>query len=84
MATGAPHKAILVPEEAVLTDGGRKSVFVVTGQDIVQRRPVKIGRHYDGLRSVEGLQADEWVVIDGLNGHQRGREGPGKEGAAAG
>ena len=72
LVTSAPHKALLVPEQAVLTDGGRKSVFTVTGQGIVQKRPVKVGRLYDGLRSVEGLQADEWVVIDRLN---RIREG---------
>jgi multidrug efflux system membrane fusion protein len=72
LATSAPHKATLVPEEAVLTDSGRKSVFVVTGQDIVQRLSVKFGPVYDGWRSVEGLHADEWVVIDGT---QRIREG---------
>jgi hypothetical protein len=44
----------------------------VTGQDIVQRRPVKNGLDYDGLQSVEDLQADEWVVIVGL---RRIREG---------
>jgi RND family efflux transporter MFP subunit len=66
LVTSAPHKALLVPEQAVVTDGGRKSVFVVTGQNIVQRRPVKTGPLYNGLRSVEGLQADEWVVIDPL------------------
>ena len=47
-------------------------VFTVTGQGIVHKRPVKAGPLYDGLRSVEGLQADEWVVIDHLN---RIREG---------
>jgi multidrug efflux system membrane fusion protein len=72
MVTSAPHKAILVPEQATLEDGGRQSVFVVTGQDIVQRRPVRIVGEHDGLWSVEGLQADEWVVIDGL---RRIREG---------
>ena len=72
LVTSAPHKALLVPEQAVLTDQGRKNVFTVTGQGIVQKRPVKAGPLYDGLRSVEGLQADEWVVIDHLN---RIREG---------
>jgi hypothetical protein len=62
----------LVPEQAVLSDGGRKNVFTVTGHGIVQKRPVKAGPLYNGLRSVEGLQADEWVVIDHLN---RIREG---------
>jgi RND family efflux transporter MFP subunit len=72
MVTSAPHKAILVPEQATLKDEGRASVFVVTGQDIVQRRPVKLGPVYDGWRSVEDLHADEWVVIDRL---RRIREG---------
>ena len=66
LATSAPHKAILVPEEAVFLEGSRQSVFVVTGQDIVQRRVVKIGAAHDGLWSVEDLQADEWVVIEGM------------------
>jgi RND family efflux transporter MFP subunit len=72
LAMGAPHKVILVPEQATLEVGGRQSVFVVTGQDIVQRRPVKIGADYDGLRSVEDLHADDWVVIDGVRGIREG------------
>jgi membrane fusion protein, multidrug efflux system len=67
LVTSGPHKALLVPEQAVLTDGGRKNVFTVTGQGIVQKRPVKVGPLYDGLRSADGLQADDWVVIDHLN-----------------
>jgi RND family efflux transporter MFP subunit len=66
MVTSAPHKAILVPEQATLAVGGQQSVFVVTDQDIVQRRSVKFGPVYDGWRSVEGLHVDKWVVIDGL------------------
>jgi RND family efflux transporter MFP subunit len=72
LVTSAQHKALLVPEQAVLTGGGRNHVFTVTAEGIVQKRPVKAGPLYDGLRSVEGLQADEWVVIDHLN---RIREG---------
>jgi RND family efflux transporter MFP subunit len=72
LITSAPHKALLVPYQTVLTDGGRASVFTVTSQGIVQKRPVRIGPLYNGMRSVEGLQADEWVVIDPLN---RIREG---------
>jgi RND family efflux transporter MFP subunit len=72
LVTSARHKAVLVPEQAVLTDGGRTSVFAVTSQGIVQKRPVKIGPLHDGLRSVEGLHADDWIVTDHLN---RIREG---------
>jgi RND family efflux transporter MFP subunit len=70
LVTSAPYKALLVPEQAVLTDGGQKSVFVVSDQNIVQKRPVKLGRLHDGQRQVEGLRADEWVVMDHL-GHMR-------------
>ncbi len=72
MVTSAPHKATVVPEQATLEERGRESVFVVTGQDIVERRPVKFGSVHDGWRSVEDLHADEWVVIEGM---RRIREG---------
>jgi RND family efflux transporter MFP subunit len=64
LTMSAPHKATLVPEQATLNDRGEASVFVVTDQDIVERRPVKLGPVYDGFQSVEGLAADLWVVID--------------------
>jgi RND family efflux transporter MFP subunit len=67
LVTSAPRKALLVPEQAVFTAGGRKNVFTVTGQGIVHIRPVKAGPLYNGLRSVEGVQADESVVIDHLD-----------------
>jgi membrane fusion protein, multidrug efflux system len=72
LVTSAPHKALLVPEQALVADQGRKSLFAVTSQGIVQKRPVKIGTLYNGLRSVEGLQADEWVVIDHQNRIRKG------------
>jgi RND family efflux transporter MFP subunit len=73
MVLSASHKAILVPVQATGVVEGQPSVFVVTDQDIVQRHPVKIGSdHAGGLRSVEGLHADEWVVIAGM---RRIREG---------
>jgi RND family efflux transporter MFP subunit len=74
LITSAPHKALLVPEEALVTDSGQKSVFVVTGQNIVQRRPVKTGQSYDGLRLVEGLEADEWVAIDHVQSIKEGAQ----------
>jgi RND family efflux transporter MFP subunit len=73
---GAPYKAILVPDEALLSDQGKKYVYVVTdkndkgeplGHDRVVYRSVKIGQAVDGLRVIkEGLKADERVIIDGM------------------
>ena len=72
MVTSAPHKATLVPQHVTLEFQGRANVFVLTDQDIVQRRPVKLGPFYDGLLSVEDLPAHEWVVIDGVRGLKDG------------
>ena len=72
LITSAPHRALLVPKDALVWDGRQTSVFVVTAQNIVQRRPVKTGQTYGGLSSIEGIQADEWVAINGLS---RIREG---------
>jgi RND family efflux transporter MFP subunit len=63
---GAPHKALLVPDQAVLSDQGRKYVYVVTEKNVVQRRSVNLGPLQDGLREVtEGLTAEDWVVVRG-------------------
>jgi RND family efflux transporter MFP subunit len=74
LATSGPHKVMLVPAEAVLMRDGRTSVFIVTDEDIVEKRSVKIGPDYDGMRSVEFLKADEWVVIDHVKFTQLGEK----------
>ena len=85
---GKPHRSILVSEQAVGTDQGRKFVYVIqpgkakdkkTGKErdaeIVSYRPIKVGSLSNGMRVVdEGLKIDERVVVSGL---QRVR--PGKE-----
>jgi RND family efflux transporter MFP subunit len=75
--TGAPHRALLVPESAVGTDQGQPYVFVVTGKDVIEQRPVKLGVRDDRLRAVkEGLTAEDRVVVDLAGGTLRG-ERPG-------
>jgi RND family efflux transporter MFP subunit len=70
---GVPYQAILVPDEAVLSDQGRKYVFVVDGQNKVVYRPVTIGQETGGWRVVkEGVKLDDKVIIAGM---QRVREG---------
>ena len=39
MRIGPPHEALLVPEAAVLTDGGRKFLYALDGRDWVELRP---------------------------------------------
>jgi RND family efflux transporter MFP subunit len=67
------YRAILLPDEAIASDQSQKLVWVVDGEGKAQYRPVKIGPLIDGLRVVrEGVTADDWVVVAGL---QRVRPG---------
>jgi RND family efflux transporter MFP subunit len=68
-----PYQAILITERAVGTDQGRKFVYVVNADSVVERRDITQGRLNDGLLIVrEGLKPGEWVVVNGL---QRVRDG---------
>lgn len=70
---GAAHDVILIPEEALGTDQGRKFVYVIGQDDTAESRQVKIGKLDGSLRVItDGLKAGERVVIDGL---QRVRPG---------
>jgi membrane fusion protein, multidrug efflux system len=65
--------AALVDDRAIGTDLGRRFVFVVDDQGVVQYRGIETGRLVDGLRVVEnGLAAGDVVVVNGL---QRVRPG---------
>jgi multidrug efflux system membrane fusion protein len=74
---GSPeYQAVLLPDEAILTDLDRRYVYVVGAEGAVQQRPVKLGSRTDSYRIVrEGLKGDETVVINGL---QRVRLGGGR------
>jgi RND family efflux transporter MFP subunit len=69
----APYAAVLLPDEAIGTDQTNKYVYVVGEDGTVVRRNVKLGPLYEGMRVVrEGVAAEEWVIIRGL---QRARPG---------
>ena len=69
----SPYEALLIPDTAVATDQSRKIVFVIKYDDTVEARPVVLGPLDEGLRVVrEGLQAEDKVIIDGI---QRARVG---------
>jgi RND family efflux transporter MFP subunit len=66
LAIGAPHKALLVPEEAIRSDQGKKIVYVVDEQNKVVSRTVTLGAKQDALRVIEeGLRPDDRVIIEG-------------------
>jgi RND family efflux transporter MFP subunit len=72
---GEPYPAILVSEQALRTDQGQKSVYVVGADNRVADRRVKVGRLHEGLRVIaEGLRPGERVVVSGLQQVRQGVE----------
>jgi membrane fusion protein, multidrug efflux system len=67
------YSAALVDDKAIGTDLGRKFVFVVDAQNVVQYRPIETGRSIEGQRVVtSGLATGDVVIVNGL---QRVRPG---------
>ena len=59
--------AMLIHEQAVLTDQDRRYVYIVGGDNTAQRRDVTLGANVEGLRIVEsGLEPDDKVVVNGV------------------
>ena len=66
---GTPdYDAVLIPDDAVVTDQSRKLVLFVDKEGKVSGKPVKLGpTTSDGLRIVrDGLKPDEKIIINGL------------------
>jgi RND family efflux transporter MFP subunit len=67
------YRALLIPDEAIVTDQTRKVVWVVGQDGKVAPRPIVTGPPSDGLRVVkEGLTPQDRVVIAGLTVLQPG------------
>jgi membrane fusion protein, multidrug efflux system len=63
---GDPHPALLVTEQALMTNQGQQYVYVVNDQNEVVYRPVTGGAVDGGLRIItDGLKPGERVIIDG-------------------
>jgi len=63
---GGEESGIAIPESAVVDDGGRPVVFVQTGGESFDRRPVQLGSRADGyVHVLEGVEPGERVVHRG-------------------
>lgn len=63
----ARYRAILLPDDAILTDLDQKFVWVVDAQGHPERRAVRIGPPYEGLRIIrDGVGPDDRVVVAGV------------------
>lgn len=60
------QQALLIHEQAILTDQDRKYVFVVGEGNTAERRDLELGGSAEGLRIVKaGLSAGDKVVVNG-------------------
>jgi RND family efflux transporter MFP subunit len=71
----APFDALLLPDEAIVTDQTRQVVYVVDAEGNVSQRVVRPGRLIEGLRVVrEGVSPTDRVVISGVQRARPGRK----------
>lgn len=64
----APYQGLLVPDRAVGTDQGQKFVWVAKDDGSVEYRRIVPGTVTGQMRVIsEGLQPDDWVVIEGVH-----------------
>lgn len=63
----APYKALLLPAETINNDLSQQFVFVVDDQNTAQYRRVTLGPLIEDMRVIrEGLQPEDWVVVNGI------------------
>ena len=68
LITKTAGTGIAVPADAVVDDGGQPIVFVQTGGESFERRPVRVGGPREGgLVQVEGVEAGERIVTRGAH-----------------
>lgn len=61
------YDAMVIPDAAVGTDQDKRFVYVLGEGNQVQYRPVILGPRFGSKRAVrEGLTAEDWVAVDGL------------------
>ena len=67
------ENAMLVTERAIGADQGGRYLLTVNSENVVEKKPIRMGRLEDGLRVIEeGLQPGDRVVVNGI---QRARPG---------
>jgi RND family efflux transporter MFP subunit len=61
------YQAVLVPDEAIGADLGRRFVYVVAEDGSISQQVIRPGPRHDGYRIVRGgLTGDETIIINGV------------------
>ena len=64
---GPAYQALLIPDEAILSDQGRKYVYIDNEKDEVTYSTVTLGQEIKGQRVIKtGLNKDDRVIVEGL------------------
>ena len=68
LITSEPHRAMLVPawpkSNRLKNDPDRHCLYVVNDRNVIETRTVVFGRRYDDdIEVKEGLNADDWVIL---------------------
>ena len=67
------EKALMVTERAIGADQGGNYLLSISSDNVVEKKPIRMGQLVDGLRVIEdGLQPGERVIVKGI---QRARPG---------
>jgi RND family efflux transporter MFP subunit len=67
MPIDLPYTAILIPDEAIQSDQGRKYAYVVNDKNQVEYRTVTLGQSLQGLRVIkQGINKDDRVIVGGI------------------
>jgi RND family efflux transporter MFP subunit len=81
LGSGA-YNALLLPDQAVVTDQTRQVIYVVDGGGVVSQRPVELGPLSGGLRVIKsGVGPNDRVIIDGMQRARPGQKVNAKQGA---
>lgn len=87
VAGSPPYQALLVPDQAIGTDQGRKFVLVVGADNVAAQKYVTLGNVIPGNMRVvkDGIGADDQVIVNGLMRARAGQKvAPQEQGAAGG
>ena len=66
IARGDPHEALLIPDEAIMSDQAIQFVYEVGKDNIVERKEIELGPKVEGLRVVRsGLSPESQIIVIG-------------------
>jgi len=66
IATGAPRKALAIPEAAIVDEAGKPVAYVMVEGEAFERRPLRLGIRSNGwVEVLDGVAAGERVVTKG-------------------